>query len=144
MNPDYCCPSSTFAPRPSGFGISDRRRSWHLLIGCEIQTSLSGRSSAAHPGPEKMQIWGKEILPQKAESPWRPYMRSNLQELLVQGFSLASKAYHAENIFSGRQRFSCLAAERPHSVHTYAGLLAKVLSSFESESGVKSQIFLVD
>jgi hypothetical protein len=29
-------------------------------------------------------------------------------------------------------------------VHTYAGLLAKVLSSFESESGVKSQIFLVD
>jgi hypothetical protein len=49
------------------------------------------------------------------------------------------KAYHVENSFSGLQRFSWLAAERPQSPHTYAGSLIRSFSSCDFESGGKSQ-----
>jgi hypothetical protein len=54
----------------------------------------------------------------------------------------ASKLYHEENNFSGRQRFSWLAAERPQFPHTYAGFSVIIRNSFAFESGGNSQILL--
>jgi hypothetical protein len=56
----------------------------------------------------------------------------------------AKESYQVENILSGWQRFSGLAADRSQALHMYAGSLLKAFNFLDLESGENSQTFLVD
>jgi hypothetical protein len=105
-------------------------------------THLQDQFSAALKSPEGLII---VHLAFKDTSPIFPLDAPGLYKTSIhQIFSPESNTYQVENIFSGLQRFSWLAAERPQSPHTYMGSLTKISSSFDFESGGKSQTLFVD